>query len=433
MVRGISIQNSSGKYKSDLGVKLLCASLFFSGLRCYGLFTIGTFTGSLFKIFSLLMIIISVAKLMTRSYKLYLDKTTSVLFIILFIDIITALHSKSYSLFASYFVSHVILLFAYIVVMNGIVDTASLVKSYAYGAIIPGLIGMYQWISVMTGHGVPRMPFSQFVVSVGKDDIFLYGNYRVVGTLQDPSYFGLYMASVLVICLGLLISSECVNWKKAEKCYVYFLAVLCVACIFASGSVTSMIAAVAGAGFLLFRNGANISKTMKYLFIAILALSLAMIVMIYIFDYNPIDVLLTKLRIQGTKSTIGAFYGREDFFRDAINDFWKNPIFGVGFGNTTRSSGHNSFLTILAIQGLIGFALHVRLNAVIPFFNSNCKLYKPKDKALYNTCAAAMFGMLLQIMGYDCLYKMDPSIVIILLVMASIRRGRSNMLTEGIL
>lgn len=416
---------SSLAMKPDICWKCLLLAVFFSPLRCYGLFTIGTFTGSLFKIFSLLMILFAFGKAMTRVYRIYLDTPLKLILLIIFLDIISVVYSNGMGLFPSYFVSHVILLFAYIVVQNATGKTESILKAYVYGAIIPGVLGLYQWISVMTGRGVPQLPFQQFLVTAGKDDIFLYGNYRVVGTLQDPSYYGLFMASVFVICVGFLIT-ESASKRKIEKFSIAVITALSVLCIFSSGSVTSMIAAISGVAFILVFNRNTISKIVKYVFYIGVALIVALYLMIYVFNYDPLQVLISKLRIQAASSSVGSMYGRGDFFNDAINDFWRSPLWGVGFGNMTRSSGHNSFLTILALQGLIGFVLHFLLIIVYPYFGYKTRMLLKRNSYQRNilvVCSAALFGMIVQIMGYDCLYKMDPSIVVILLVFASIKQG----------
>lgn len=419
----------SGEYsqvaKPDICWKLLLLAIFFSPLRCYGLFTIGTFTGSLFKIFSLLMILFTLIKALTRTYRIYLDMPLKLISLIIFMDIITVVYSNGMGLFPSYFVSHVILLFGYIVVQNATGKTESLLKAYVYGAIIPGVLGLYQWISVMTGRGVPQLPFQQFLVTAGKDDIFLYGNYRVVGTLQDPSYYGLFMASVFVICVGLLITENSTK-KRIEKVMIALIAALSVFCVISSGSVTSMVAAVSGTVFILLFNRNTISKMLKYVFYVGIALVVALYLMIYVFSYDPLQVLFSKLRIQAASSSVGSMYGRGAFFSDALNDFWRSPLWGVGFGNMTRSSGHNSFLTILALQGIIGFVLHFLLLIVYPFLGHKTRMIlrrKGLQRSMLVVCCAALLGMVVQVMGYDCLYKMDPSIVIILLVFASIKIG----------
>lgn len=414
------------KQAPDLCWKLLALAVFFSPLRCYGLFTFGTFTGSLFKIFSLLMIVCTFGNLLIGRYKLYADTPVKIITAIIVFDLFTFAHSSSMGLFPTYFVAHIILLFSYIVMQNASGHIETLLKAYVFGSVIPGTLGLYQWINVMTGRGVPQLPFQRFLVTAGKDEIFLYGNYRVVGTLQDPSYYGLYMASVFIICVGLIINQRKNAESKTESISMLLIAIMSVACIFSSGSVTSMVNALAGLVFILLFNRNGLSKVVKYAFSIGIALIAALYLMIYVFNYNPLEVLLSKLLIQSTASSVGSMYGRGIFFSDAINDFWRSPIWGVGFGNMTRSSGHNSFLTILALQGLIGIVPHVILVLVYPFFSLKARMLFKNKSSVRNTlviCCAALFGMIVQIMGYDCLYKMDPTILVLLFPIATIRIG----------
>ena len=88
--------------------------------------------------------------------------------------------------------------------------------------------------------------------------------------------------------------------------------------------------------------------------------------------------------------------------------------------------GIYSFLTILALQGIIGIVPHVILIIFHPFFSSKTRMLKLEESIYRNDlviCCAALFGMIIQIMGYDCLYKMDPTILILLFPIAILRRG----------
>lgn len=417
----MEFSNNVKNYHGDLAWTLLGFAFFFSPLRCYGLFTIGTFTGSLFKLFMLVAMVVVSAKLMTRSYYLYKNKTTLIIVLILLADIITFLYSNqsNYGLFPTYFIEHVILLFIIIIIDNHHGSTDFLVKAYIYSAIIPGALGLYQWITVMRTGRVPVLPFAQFLVTAGKDDIFLYGNYRVVGTLQDPSYYGLYMATVFILCLGLIVGKNYgIHQKKTELVANISICILSGICVFVSGSVTSMVAILTGVLYFFFAAKLKIGGFVKYVIFGIVLIGLSFVFLKYVFDYDPFTVLIEKLSIQSKSSSVGAAYGRGEFFSAAIDDFWKSPIFGVGFGNMTNSSGHNSFLTILALQGIIGLMLHVCLLFVIPFYYVKRMVIQCNGLQMKHTVRlASLFGMLCLCMGYDCLYKMDPTIVVLALTL----------------
>lgn len=405
--------------KSDTSWKLLGCAIFFSPLRCYGLFTIGTFTGSLFKLFMVAAIFACTINLFRRQYFIYKNGTALFITLLILMDLISLLYSSGMGLFPTYFVAHIELLFGFIIIENHRGKIVNLMKIYIASAVIPGCLGLYQWISVMRYGKVPALPFQQFLVTAGKDDIFLYGNYRVVGTLQDPSYYGLYMATVFVICFGMIISrNKGLILTKFERITTVAVCVLSGVSVFISGSVTSIAALACGVLFFIFTGKFNVIQFIKYMFAGILLLGLAFLILKNVFDYDAINVLTEKLLIQGNSSSVGAAYGRGDFFQAAIDDFWKSPIWGVGFGNMTNSSGHNSFLTILALQGIIGLILNCMVLIYYPFIYYRSAFRCTTLQGLeFQIRLAALFGMLCLCVGYDCLYKMDPTVVVLLLTL----------------
>lgn len=400
----------SAENRMDLIWKLLCFAAFTSPLRCYGLFSFGGFTGSFFKISSIAIVVLVMIKALSRDYKIYKDRVLTVILLIIIADLLTVLYSnqQNMGLFPTYIVEHVILLFLYVVLQNQRGSHESLINAYVTGAVIPIGIGLYQWINVITIGKVPPLPFQSLVVATGTDNLWLYGNYRVVGTLLDPSYYGLYMATVLIICIGEIAVKRA---SGNRRLLFTAIGVLSLVCIFISGSVSSMLAAVAGVLFLLYKARLNLSKVVKYLVQAVLFAVIAVAVL-QAFNYNPIEVLFTKLRIQATSTSVGALYGRADHYKEAVEDFLSSPIWGVGYGNIRLSSGHNSYLTILAQHGIIGFILHVTLTIIYTFTVKKQSMLNEGDSIIGR---AVVFGMIVLLMGYDCLYKMDPTIVVLII------------------
>ena len=87
----------------------------------------------------------------------------------------------------------------------------------------------------------------------------------------------------------------------------------------------------------------------------------------------------------------------------------------------TRSSGHNSYLTILALQGFLGFILHAFLLVVYPTIQYIKINFLSVENNLLVICYATLVGMAIQVGGYDCLYKMDPTVVILLLFYSTMK------------
>ncbi len=53
------------------------------------------------------------------------------------------------------------------------------------------------------------------------------------------------------------------------------------------------------------------------------------------------------------------FTGRFDFWKDALDEFWRSPIIGQGFRSAAAGSAHSGYLRIAAETGFVGFFLAV--------------------------------------------------------------------------
>lgn len=419
---------ASSDQNKDICWTMLCLATLFSPLRCYGLFTIGVFTGSLFKIFSFLMILFTFFKLVSKKYRYYQKDYLQIAFLIVCFDLFTVIYSNKsdLGLFSTYFVEHLILFFGLIVISNHKGDITSLIKSFILSAIIPAILGIYQWITFMRTGNVAELPFKSFLITAGKDDIVLYGAYRVVGTLQDPSYYGLYMAAIVILCLGIVILYGYDSVLKRYRKTAIIMLLLSITSLLMSGSVSSMTNVICGFLFYLFIIRKKGKKVFVPILIGIISVAVVLWLLSFYFDFEPLLIVMDKLDRQ---SGGGDSFGRSEFFKQAFDDFLSSPIWGVGYGNLKLSSAHNSFLTILAQHGFIGLLLHSLLLIFIPFRMRKVMNIKNNSNAVsaiitYGTC----FGMICQVMAYDCLYKMDPTIVILLLMYASIEFRNSNNL-----
>lgn len=166
------------------------------------------------------------------------------------------------------------------------------------------------------------------------------------------------------------------------------------------------------------------SKFIKLVIGGIFVILISLLFFSLLFDYNPVDVFTEKLETQGSE---GNLFGREKLMSTAIEDWGKSVIWGVGFGNMTYSSAHNSYLTILAIQGIIGFLLNFCL--IIGFLIRNFNvIFRFHIYPIYSiACGMALTGMIIQLMAYDCLYKMDPTIVILVLLFSAVEENKNKL------
>jgi O-antigen ligase len=77
-----------------------------------------------------------------------------------------------------------------------------------------------------------------------------------------------------------------------------------------------------------------------------------------------------RLGTTGTEVTQGDLNGRTEQWRQGFNAFEEHPIFGVGTDmyrsvNTLSKVAHNSYLSVLVEEGLIGFALFAMILAMV--------------------------------------------------------------------
>ncbi len=400
-------------HKTDICFKLLWLAVFFAPLRGYGFFTIGPYIGTAFKILSLFTIILTFLNILMKKYKIGNNAVFIGMLFLLGYDLFTLAYSESVGLFPTYFIAHLIILFGYIVAINNQVHIRKLVWAYLFSSIFPILIGLYQWVGVTRTGIVPPLPFQEFLIVAGKDELFLYGNYRVVSTLQDPSFYGLFMSSIVAISIVLLIYDK----EKRSSIFRYSLIsfiLLGILCIFSSGSVSSMVNVVSCVFFILLTGGGNLKKVLPGIIMGLSLIFISVYIMSAIFNYNPIDVLQEKLIIQGDENTT---FGRQSFFNVGIEAFLKSPIIGVGFGGMELFSAHNSYLTFLGYQGILGLLAHLNIIVRIPFmrFKKITRNKKNKLNAYYIALATALFGMCIQVFAYDCIYLMDVTSVLIML------------------
>lgn len=398
--------------KSDIAFKFLCAAVFFAPLRAYGLFKMGPMIANGFKICALLMIISS---LFSNKGHISNGILRTVGFL-LFWDLFTLLHSSSSGLFPSYFVAHLILLFSIIVAKNNVQHFPKLVYSFILSSFIPSILGIYQWVGVMRGGSTPPLPLQRFVMETGKDDLFLYGNYRVVSTLQDPSYLGLFLAAVVILGIG-VIFLRAEEFSKTQRTISIVAVGLSVLCIFMAGSVSSYVNVLIGLFLFayLFRNFK--SKLIIGIIVSVLVFVFSLLILNRYTGYNPIDVLREKLQVQGENDDM---FGRSELILSALSDWSNHPIFGVGFGNMTFSSAHNSIITILTLEGIFGFIANIFLFLIVPFRAIHKYRNSFEQYPFLPIFCAVLLSMFAQTMAYDCLYKMDPVVVIMMLMFVSI-------------
>jgi hypothetical protein len=130
--------------------------------------------------------------------------------------------------------------------------------------------------------------------------------------------------------------------------------------VFLTGSRTSLIAIIPAMVFILLPKGFKISRyIMVFIFLAI-----SLIIIRSLLPAAIIERLSTLL------SSIGSFDlgGRTYLWKEAIATFMEHPFFGSGAGTLPTVIGawaHQTFLSILAETGLIGFLLFIGILFIV--------------------------------------------------------------------
>ena len=214
----------------------------------------------------------------------------------------------------------------------------------------------------------------------------------------------------------LLVNEENSFFMKREKMFVIIVLILCVISILTTISISSLFALLFGVVV------AHILTNRVKSLVRFLLISVAVLLAVYIFDsianIDLIGIVLLKTLNQTEDGIISS--GRMGFFANAFDKWLSSPVLGVGFGDLNyglaTSSAHNTFLTILSQQGILGFLLHFMLLIVIPFADY---LQHKVNRNTFIVFYLPLFSVIIQSLGYDLLYKLDTFFVLLALFIAS--------------
>lgn len=407
----------------------LYACVLVAPLRCYGLGSLGWGNFSFFRFFGILMILFEIAEMASYRY-LKITKSMSGIFLIIGSSIIAAVYSTllSSSNFSAMLIGLVWLLFAMAIVSRRPFMIGRLIVLYVISAILPVFFGLYQYASYVLIKQLPPFPLSQFLVSEGKTGLLFQSEVRIMSFFLDPSYYGMFLISIIIIISCALINQEKFGPIKNKAIRILFVIMLFASIIslFTSLSITAFLGLFVGIGIVVL-NSKNRKTIWKML--GLLAILLLLLFIIdKVFNLNFWDTLLWKLQVNTEKH--GIIGGRGDHMMNAIEKWLSSPLFGVGFGdlalNGVSFSGHNTLLTVLGQQGLIGFIIHLYFLFILPLL-----YFKRGRKDVYDLIAfAPLMAVFVQSMGYDLIYKIDSHYVLMLISFSIFEIVRKDGETE---
>ena len=397
---------------------LIILCVLFAPYRCYGFGALLGGNLTFFRTFGFLFIGTRIIRLVNQR-RVKFNEFCFYILLIIFYSVFTLLYSNnpSNSHFYVMMIGLVWTLFANEYLMSNPVLVHKLPFYVVISAIGPAAIGIYQYIVYQSTRVVPSLPLSFLVVAEGKTGITYWQYLRITSTFMDPSYYGMFLVMTIVMGLGyLLVNKNSVFFTKRKRFITIMVLALCTIGILTTLSITAIVGLCVGISLSIIMTGRV--KIIKQAVIIAIIFAIVLYGFNLIANINLIETVLFKLFNQTAHGVVSS--GRSEFFANAIEKWLDNPIFGVGFGDLNfgmaTSSAHNSFLTILSQQGIIGFILHFIFLIALP------TAYYFHNKVRRETLIVyylPILSVIVQSLGYDLLYKLDTFFVLLAMYISS--------------
>jgi len=415
-------------------------------LRAYRVTKIAEFNLSLFRLVSLIMMSLFVLELVYQRSSLSIPQRVRFylsLIWLLLISMLTGLILSPYLTEGDTITRMQVKIFGLFVLVFAIVFWANeeylrfATQGFFFSAVIPVLIGLYQYIKFQVTRTIPLLPLHQYSVikdqsSPGLGILYESSIYRITGTLLEPNYFGIYLGSVILVGLSLLVyKSFNLDNSMLRALYILLLGLYLLSLLL-TFSISAIIGFCFGMGVLMWLT-LKCKKRIFWNLIIILAMILILIVIMQLIVFSGqqnarIEDML-RIRIEMRAQTAPTLFGRAEYYARALESFAANPILGSGPGALATvtggliSSGHNVFLTFLGELGLLGFMPLVVFFAVI-FID----LYRKYKSALISNnrnelglslgLLAAMVNTVIANQFYDAMFYYDAGWVLVAITAA---------------
>lgn len=216
---------------------------------------------------------------------------------------------------------------------------------FMYGLIIGGLTISLLFIIELLLPSV--LPFNAINMGTSGE--------RAVGFLPDPNRFGMCMASISAICMGVFFSSGNKRWLTC--------ALILIVTSLSSGSRGALLGILASsliAFLIIFKS--DIKTTGKYTVVGILILIVSYKLIMLINLENNYESMGRALSIVSDNDKVVEEESRLVIW-STVYDLWMNrPLFGYGlrgYRSRLRLSSHNSYLEILATGGIVSLVIYL--------------------------------------------------------------------------
>ncbi len=279
------------------------------------------------------------------------------------------------------------------------------VKGIIWGAILAGLVGIFQFLGDMAG-----LPTAVTLLKPGYDKSTM-GFARVMAFSQEPLYFANYIFIPALITFILLLRGQIQKFIGRFPAVLLLLVLLLnfVLAIsrgaYLAGAIVFVFVLISQAKFI-FR-----VKTMVVSFAIILLVLGGTYLYLVKSESDALDNFVTHMLVRDP--TGESVVSRLDATEQAYDQFINHPILGVGPGNfgplvqgdpsETPESGwvivNNEYMEILAENGLVG-AITFLLLIIVIFWRSLLAFYHAKDELLKSLILALIFALLAILIQY---------------------------------
>lgn len=283
----------------------------------------------------------------------------------------------------------------FLVIFIGPFKKQQLAKWFIYGAIIPSILGIWQFFTqsapAFKWLGLANHPVWEAGTSIIQSDSV--GRWlRAYGSFGSPNVFGGYLVIVLIILLF--------NYKKFEsvksKAFVLMSYVLCLTSLFFTFSRSAwLVAAMA-----IIVHSVIIKK---YQFIIL------SVIIFFIFSNIYFPLIKTRTSFQSI-SEVRSVEERVGGYKEALQIFKQHPLIGVGAGNYTLAAYylnsnrlgyeyqpvHNALVLFIVEQGVVGLLLFLFVILSLFFY-----VMSFKDKLKDSRHIVFMFFCFFVLMFFD--------------------------------
>lgn len=205
------------------------------------------------------------------------------------------------------------------------------------------------WIVI--GFIIASVIYSNLIIfyRITNPTMYIHSKITILGSELDPNYIGL----PLIVAFSILLFDTINRKVRMINILALFMLAFSVLLTSSRGNFLSLVVCIIG-NILHFINNNDMKIYKKILIVVILMLSICIF---WDFTSNSYTPYLQRI-LDFSGEDIGN--GRSELWNEAIDLWWKRPLFGNGFealGNLINKGAHNTYIQVLCDSGIVGFLL----------------------------------------------------------------------------